>query len=146
MNLIKTSVSVQIALVAALFGSFFVGCAHHPDVRPGADGIHRVVIRSTAKEKAERDAISQAENYCSQTNLAVAVMDEKTVYTGTMDESTRDMVHKVSTASIILGGAGAVAGPKDVKKGGSVLGAAGTVGSIMTSGNDYLVEMRFKCQ
>jgi len=146
MTLIRTSVSVQIALVMVLLGSFFTGCAHHPDVRPGADGVHRVVVRAMSKEDAERDAISQAESYCSQTKRSVAFVEEKTNYTGNMDESTRDTVRKASKAAMVLGGAGVLVGPEGVREGGGVLGTAGTVGTIMTGGKDYLADMRFKCQ
>ncbi len=36
------------------------GCAHHPDVRASADGIHRVVITSDDQEEGQREAIRQA--------------------------------------------------------------------------------------
>jgi hypothetical protein len=133
-------------LIASLFVISFASCAHHRDVRPGADGIHRVVVRAQDKDQAERNAISQAEHYCEQSQKLPGFMDEKTQYTGSMDESTRDTVRKASTAALVLGGAGTVAGSNGVRTGGSVLGGAGAVGAIMTSGNDYVSEMRFKCQ
>ncbi|MCM2278356.1 MAG: hypothetical protein NDJ89_09800 [Oligoflexia bacterium] len=128
------------------FVFLFASCAHHRDVRAGADGIHRVIVRGQDKEGAERSAISQAEHFCEQRKLAPAFMDEKTQYTGTMDEKTRDTVRKASSAAMVLGGVGGVAGSGATRTGGTVLGTAGTVGSIMTGGEDYTAEMRFKCQ
>ena len=127
---------------------FAASCAHHRDVRPGAGGIHNVVVRGEDKEEAERSAISQAEHYCEQSSRHPAFLDSgKTTYTGTMDEKTRDTVNKASKAATVLGGTGAVfGGSSGVRTGGNVLGAAGTVGGIMTSGNDYTAEMRFKCE
>lgn len=123
------------------------GCAHHRDVRPGADGINKVVARGTEKEAAERDAVNQAEHYCSEVRQQhAAFVTENSKYTGTMDEETRSTVKKASTAAMVLGGAGSVAGRGAVRSGGNVLGAAGTVGHIMVNGDDYVAEMTFKCQ
>lgn len=126
-----------------LFGS---SCAHHRDVRPGADGINHVIVRATDRTEAEQSAISQAENYCDQFQKHPGFLEEKSHYTGTMDEATRDNVRKASHAAILLGGTGSVIGSDDVRTGGNVLGAAGTVGSVMTGGSDYQSVMRFKCQ
>ena len=122
----------------------FSSCAHHRDVRPGVDGVHHVLVRSEDKEKAERDAISQAEHYCQMTNRMPAFVEEKTSYTGSMDEATRDTVRKASTAAILLGGV--AHGSQSSRTGGNVLGSAGAVGTVMTSGDDYVSDMKFKCQ
>ena len=131
-------------IVSILLG---IGCASHHDVRPGADGIHHVVVRSQDKEMAERSAIRQAENFCQESQRHAAFVSEgKTQYTGTMDESTRDTLHKASTAAMVLGGGAGVLGRDNGTQGtGAVVGAAGTAGSIMTGGDDYLSDMKFKC-
>lgn len=122
------------------------GCAHHRDVRPGADGIHRVVVRDSESESAERSAISQAEHFCQQYEKQYGIVNEKeTQYTGEMDESTRKTLKKASTAATVLGGGASVLGRNGVRTGGNVVGAAGTVGMIMTSGDDYIAEIRFRC-
>lgn len=128
-------------LAAAMLS--FASCAHHRDVRPGADGVHHVIVREPTKESAERHAISQANHYCEQSNRTAAFMNESTQYTGTMDESTRDTLRKASTAATILGGTSAHARRHGEP---NVLGTAGTIGSIMTNGDDYTADMKFKCQ
>lgn len=136
----------MIALLA-LTPVLFVSCAHHRDVRPGADGTNRVVVREQTQERAERDAIDQANHFCEQTNRHAAfVAENKTQYTGTMDEGTRDTLRKASTAASVLGAVGSGAGEGGTRTGGNVLWGAGTVGGIMTSGKDYLADMSFKCQ
>ena len=102
------------------------------------------MVRAEGKESAERDAISQAEHYCQMSSKMPAFMEEKTSYTGSMDEATRDTVRKASTAAILLGGA--AHGSQSTRTGGNVLGSAGAVGRVMTSGDDYATEMKFKCQ
>ena len=125
-------------------------CAHHRDVRPGYDGVHSVLVRSQEKEWADREAISQANHFCSQRQLAPAFIDESNRYNGEMDEGTRDTIRRASTVAMVLGGVGAAGGygyghrgSRDV---GTVLGAAGTTGMIMTGGEVYEARMTFKCQ
>jgi len=140
------SLGMIIKISAALTFVFaFTSCAHHRDVRPGADGLNRVQVRAQNQEQAERSAISQAEHYCEQFSKHPGFVEEKTEYKGSMDEATRNTVHKASTAAMILGGTGATAS-RGTRSGGSVLGAAGTVGHIMTGGDDYTADMKFKCQ
>ena len=44
------------------------GCAtnHRKDVRPGLDGLHRVIIPTDDIAEASREAVIQAENYCQE--------------------------------------------------------------------------------
>jgi DNA-binding transcriptional regulator LsrR (DeoR family) len=123
--------SLKITILLSIF--LLVSCAHHRDVRPGSKGIHRVVVRKQNQEQAEQLAISEAQDYCSQYNKAPGFLEEKTEYKGTMNESTRDTVHKVSNAAMILGGVGSTSRHGQTKAGGSILGRAGVVGHVMTN-------------
>jgi hypothetical protein len=137
----KKLVLVSLAVFA------FTSCAHHRDVRPGSDGVNHVVVRSPTREDAERSAISQANHYCEQFDKHAGFIEEnKTQYTGSMDENTRDTVRKASTAAQILGGTGVAVGKRGTQTAGGVLGTAGVIGGVMTNGDDYLADMRFKCQ
>jgi hypothetical protein len=149
-----TSLVLTLALV-----SIFTSCAHHRDVRPGSGGKNHVVVRAPSKESAERSAVAQANHYCEQTNQHAAFLEEKdTKYTGTMNEGVRDTLGKASKAAQVLGGAmnsgvsykngnrGFSAGNPQGSDTGRVLGAAGTAGSVMTGGNDYVADMYFKCE
>lgn len=119
-------------------------CAHHKDVRPGADGVHRVVVRGAEASGVERKAIDEANHFCKQFGqIAYVVNEEKTQYTGSMDENTRKTIKKASTAAMVIG---AGVGHGRNTGAGQVLGGAGTAGWIMTSGDDYVADMKFKCQ
>lgn len=122
---------------------FFVGaCAGHPDVRPGTDGLNRVVTKATEQERAARSAISQANDYCKQFKKMAKIVSEKSSYTGELNEDTRKMISKASKAAILIGGMNSSA---DVSAANPVLGA-GTVGSVVTGGEDYQTEMVFECR
>ena len=155
--MMKTSLKIVFVLTLLAFAA----CAHHRDVRPGADGVNRVSVRAVDKEDAEQDAISQANHYCESVgDKHAAFVSEQTKYTGTMDEATRDTVRKASKAAQVLGTQAEMnrraSTPAGMGSGTSVhvgmggadnpVGAAGTVGGIMTGGKDYLSEMSFKCQ
>ena len=120
-------------------------CAHHRDVRPGADGIHRVVVTDDDKEEGARNAISQANHYCKESNKSAAFIEEDSKYTGSMDESSYKTAKTISKAATAAGGSVYVMG---AKKESNVGGIVGTGGAIANSalGNEYKVEMKFKCQ
>lgn len=144
----KKSHKKTIQLIAAsLLGFSAFSCAHHRDVRGGADNVHSVTVRGTEKTSTERDAISQADDYCDQWDKRAGIVTQKSGYIGTtMDENTRDTVRKASTAAILLGGVGSAAADEPgARRGGNVVGAAGTVGAVMTGGENYETTMTFKC-
>jgi hypothetical protein len=142
----KTPLRIRLAALTLPLALGFAACAHHRDVRPGADGIHRVVVRASERESAERSAISQAEDFCDERHLAPAFVNEQTQYTGKMDEGTRDTLHKASTAAMILGGGVGIGTYGAARTAGGAVGTAGAAGAIMTGGKDYTADMRFKCQ
>ena len=117
-----------------LFILSFAACAHHHDVREGADGTNRVVTRAGERDIAERNAISQATHFCKEMKLHPVFITEKTTYTGSMDEKDRETLKNISTAAMVI------AGPQ------SPAHSAGTAGYIVTNGNDYTSDMTFKCQ
>ncbi|WP_374030411.1 hypothetical protein [Bdellovibrio bacteriovorus] len=65
---------------------FTAACAHHPDVRAGADGIHRVVIASEDTDQGSREAIRQANSFCKERNQTAAFINESSKYNGDYDE------------------------------------------------------------
>ena len=120
-------------------------CAHHRDVRPGADGIHRVVVQTDDKEQGSRNAISQANHFCEQSKRHAAFIEENQKYTGSMDESTYKTSKALSKAASAAGGTVYVMGGKKESNLGGIVGAGGAIahGAL---GNEYKVEMKFKCQ
>lgn len=133
-------------ILFSLFVITFTSCAHHRDVRPGAEGTHTVVVRGGEKESAEREAISQANHYCKQFDQYAAFVNENTKYTGDMDESTRKNVRNASKAAMVVGSGMGVLGGRKERGAGAVVGGAGTVGHIMTGEDAYTSEMKFVCK
>lgn len=121
-------------------------CASYKHVRPGTEGIHRVVIRGEEKESVESAAIDEANNYCQEFDKMPAFVSEDTKYTGSMDESTHKTIKKVSTAASVGGGMmGALGGKKESNVGSGLFGL-GVVGNSVLDGDAYTADMRFKCQ
>ncbi len=133
-------------LLFTLTALFIAGCASYDHVRPGADGIHRVVIRGEEKESVESAAIAEANNYCKEFNKMAAFTAEDTKYTGSMDESTHKTIKKASTAASVGGSMMGVMGGSREKNVGQGLFGLGAVGGSILDGDAYTADMRFKCQ
>lgn len=126
-------------------GSILIfSCAHHRDVRPGADGIHRVVIQTSDKSEGARQAIAQANNYCEEYKKHPAFIDEKQAYTGDMDEQKYNTGKKLSKAAKVVGGAAWVFGGRNESNAGGVVGLGGAAADAAL-GDGYTVTMSFKC-
>jgi hypothetical protein len=122
------------------------GCAHHRDVRPGVSGENRVMLRGPDRHELEREAIRQANHFCGEQKKTAAFVSEGAQYTGDMDEATHNTVRRASQAASILGGGMAGVGEGRTSTAGEVLAGAGVVGGVMTGGEAYTVEMKFRCQ
>ncbi len=132
-----------VALLAVSIIGF--GCAHHRDVRPGANGDHKVVLNQEDKEEGYRDAMSQAEDYCQQFHKAPVIVNEGTKYQGNMDEGT---YQKAKTASKVAQAAGGAIWTLGGQTESTVGGVAGLGGSVARGalGNGYRYELVFRCQ
>lgn len=134
---------ISLSIVIVLFA---FGCAHHRDVRPGADGINRVVIISEGNNgEGPRAALAQAEHYCKEFQKMPGIVTEKTTYTGTVDEDTYNNGKAVSRVLKTVGGATSVFGGKNERNAGGV-GVLAGVGTDAALGNGYTTEIKFKCQ
>lgn len=132
-------------LVLILSLGFIASCAHHRDVRPGVDGVHRVVIQTEGDESDKRNALSQAEHFCKEQNKYAAIIDEKQTYTGKVDEQTYNNGKMASKVLKTVGsGAYVFGGQKEKNVGGVGVLAGQAADSVL--GNGYTVEMKFKCQ
>lgn len=120
-------------------------CAHHRDVRPGASGIHQVIIPTDDKESAARDAIAQANHFCEQRNKSAAFIEEKQNYTGSMNQGDYERGKTVSKVAKVVGGAAYVMGGKKESNVGGILGLGG-VAADAALGKGYTVSMKFTCQ
>ncbi len=135
--------ALTLSLVAILLGA----CAHHRDVRPGADGIHRVALTTDDTDEATRDAIEQANHYCKSRNKnqEAAFVTEDKKYTGDMDEKTYKNSKRIAKAASTAGGAvWALGGERESNLGG-IVGLGGGVAD-QALGKGYTVEMKFKCR
>lgn len=143
-NVLKDSKYNQYFLLG-LVGIGFFGCAHHRDVRPGVDGIHRVVIKSDNTEDSKRDAIAQANHYCESKGKGAAFMDESESYGGSMKEEDYRRAKTASKVATGAGGAVHVFGGKKESAVGGIVGLGGIIAD-QALGNAYTIEMKFKCQ
>lgn len=132
---------ILLFLAAFILGS----CAHHKDVRPGADGIHRVVIVTDDTEGGARKCIKEANHFCKEQNKYAAFVSEDKKYTNSMDEDDYHAAKVASRAAQAVGGAVWVFGGRAAKPLGGILGIGGTVANEAI-GKGYTVEMRFRCQ
>jgi len=132
----------KVIVLAALFLS---ACAHHKDVRPGDDGIHRVLVRAEDTDEGSRDAIKQANHFCEKRGQYAAFVNEEQKYSGDMDEQNYKNAKRATKVAKTVGGAAWVFGaPKESNLGGIVgLGGAAADEAI---GKGYTVDMKFKCK
>lgn len=121
-----------------------VSCAHHRDVRPGVDGVHRVVIKSDDHDKGTQDAIAQANHFCEQKGKSAAIISEEKKYTGSMSEDDYKTAKTASKVATAAGGMVHVFGGKNESTAGGIVGLGGIVGDAAL-GKAYNVEMKFKC-
>jgi hypothetical protein len=123
----------------------FAACAHHRDVRPGEEGINKVVLMTQEKDFEGRPALSQAEHYCETMGRRPVIVSETNQYVGSMDEGSYNNVHTGAKVAQTVGAVGHVFGGKKESDAGGVVGLGGIVaeGAI---GKGYRYEMKFKCQ
>ncbi len=133
----------KMLLVSGLF-LFAAACATHNDVRPGENGLNRVVIQTDDKEEGSRDAIRQATNYCKEFEKHPAFVDENQKYTGDMEESKYKNAKMASKIAKGVGTAGFVFGGKNESAVGGIAALGGHVADDVL-GKGYTVEMKFKC-
>lgn len=133
------------ALVLGFAALSLSSCAHHRDVRPGPEGVNHVVIHTDDTDAGERDAISQANDYCDQWKKQAVILQEGSKYTGSMDESNYRTAKTASKVAQAVGGAGYVFGGKNERTAGGIVGVGGGIAD-QALGNGYTVDMKFKCQ
>ena len=129
----------------AFVAFFFVGCAHHRDVRPGANGVHKVTLQHEDTEDGARDAISQANHYCEQSGKHAAFIDESKKFTGDGSEADYKKGKTIAKVGQAVGSAAWIFGGKNESTAGGIVGlGSGIYGSAL--GKGYNVTMTFKCQ
>lgn len=129
-----------VSAIALMLGA----CAHHRDVRPGVDGVHRVVISTDDQDQGSREAIEQANHFCKERGLQAAFVNEESKYKGDISEDNYKTAKKATTAAKVLGGTTYVLGGQKESSIGGIVGLGGVVGDSVL-GKGYSVEMKFKC-
>lgn len=126
---------------------FLASCAHHRDVRPGADGLNRVVVATEDTDEGSRDAIKQANHFCKEERggKSAVFVNEEQKYTGSMDESTYKTAKTASKIAQAAGGAAYVFGGKNEQTAGGIVGIGGGIAD-QALGKGYSVDMKFKCE
>ena len=113
--------------------SLLISCAHkHPDVRPGAEGIHKITINSITKDRGMKSSLEQATNYCKSQKSQLAIIDESSTYQGQIDEDVYKQGQNIKDAASVLLGPIVRGKAKDFTE--------------KALGKPYLIQMTFKCQ
>ena len=134
-----------LCLLGLILITVLTSCAHHKDVRPGIEGVHKIRIEAENPEQGTRNAIEQGQHFCEKRNKDAAFIKENKKYTGDMDEKSYKTAKKVSKIAQVVGGSVWVFGQrKGTKSLGGLVGLGGTAADIAI-GKGYTVEMRFKC-
>lgn len=120
-------------------------CASYDHVRPGADGVHHVLIRGTDKTEVETQAIEEANDFCGEKDQKAAFVQEDTKYTGSMKESTHKAIKKISEAAQVGGSMATVFGGKKESNAGKTAVLGGVVGETFQDNEAYTADMKFKC-
>lgn len=138
--------NIYLLVGSLLFTVFGFACSTASvQVMPGEDGINRIRSRDIERDDAEDEAVKAANKYCEKRKLQAVFIpnNQKTQYTGDMDEETRNTVRKASKVASVLGGVGIGTG-RTVP--GAVVGSAGTAGVMMTNDRDYESTLEFRCK
>lgn len=123
----------------------FISCAHHRDVRPGEDGVHKVIVNVESKDQGPGLAMPQADHYCEKLGKSPVYLDEKVNYQGSMTEENYNKTKSIGNVASAVGTAGYIfGGEKESSAGGLV--ALGGVAAKAATGLGYKFEMRFKCK
>lgn len=113
-------------LLIPVLAVLLAGCSHASSARiyEGKEGAYISKANETEKAKALDEAADGAKDFCKDSGKKPIFLKDETLYTGTMDEKTRDVV----------------------KKAGEILGGPVKVyGSKTTGEKDYVAELSFKC-
>lgn len=125
----------------------FGACAHHSDVRPNADGIHRISLQADFKDASDQssEAMKQANHYCKESGKQAFVVEEKCQYTGSMKESDYIAAKKAARAAEAVGDVLFGTNYGKHAKTGDTIGESGEAADDVI-GKGYTYEMKFKCQ
>lgn len=138
--------SSQVKLFAASFATLLLAsCAHHRDVRPSEDGLNKVILNVENKDDGYRNAMSQAEDYCKQSNQKPVIVTENSKYQGTMAESTYNNGKTASKVAQAVGGAVWTLGGQKESTVGGITGLGGSV-AREALGNGYQYVLNFRCR
>lgn len=147
-NAASTNLSsrIQMKNLLGLLGIllFLSACAHHRDVRPSANGIHRVTLKTEDTDEGSREAIEQANHFCKERGRHAAFVKEDQKYTGDMDEKSYKNAKRATKVAKTVGGAVWAFGGKKESNLGGLVGLGGAAGDSAI-GKGYTVEMHFKC-
>src|SRR5687767_11068436 len=124
----KFILSCAAALSLALL---FPACANNARIFKNKDGSYMAQADERERDEAVDEAAEGAKEYCEKLGKRAVFLQDKTKYTGSMDENTRKVVRNASKAGVMLGGHN------------SPVGTAGMGGMMMTNDKDYRSEIHF---
>lgn len=120
-------------------------CSHHRDVRPGAKGVHTVIVQSDTKSGGAEYALDQAEDFCDDQDKRHYIISEKVHYEGSMDEESYRSSKSLANAAKVGGTAANIFGGHRESNLGGIAAVGGIAGDAYL-GDPYRVKMTFKCK
>jgi hypothetical protein len=64
-------------IISLVFISLAFGCASHPDVRPGIDGINQISLRGEDVKDTENNSYKQARSYCKDQHKTAEFLSDE---------------------------------------------------------------------
>lgn len=134
----------KIVILLPVF-ALLAACAHHRDVRPGPNGVHRVVIKAEDQGDGSEDAIAQANHFCEEKyKTYAAIIDEKNQYVGSMNEQEYKKGKTVAKIASAAGSALWLFGGHNESAIGGVTAIGGGIANSAL-GQGYTYSMSFRC-
>ena len=121
-------------------------CGHHRDVRPGPQGINKVVVSTDEVQKGTRNAMDQATHFCKEHNKHPIYLKEEKKYVGTIDEKLYAQTKMITRGAKTASYQTRATNPRKVKNQTSDLLRVGSTSADSALGDGYLVSMTFKCE
>jgi hypothetical protein len=137
--------SVSLKTLALISLLTLGACAHHRDVRPSEDGVHRVILMTPEKNFDGQEALGQAQHYCEEQKERAVIVSESNQYIGSMDENSYSKAQTAAKVAQSVGSAAYIFGGKKESNAGGVVGLGG-IAAQGAIGSGYRFEMKFKCQ
>ncbi|MBQ4837280.1 MULTISPECIES: hypothetical protein [Pseudoalteromonas] len=133
-------------LTVSMIAVLASGCAHHNNVRPAEDGKHYANLTAETREKAGKEALDQANHYCTENGASQAyVINETITYMGSMPEQEYLKNRNLAEAVEVAGAGMSIFGGGHVDDVGTAMWIGGGIAED-SMGEPYQINLSFSCK